>query len=294
MERYVIHVTKECNMKCLYCYERDKLSSYTWEEIKALIDNIIANNKEDAYSIEFLGGEPLLEFEYVKDSIAYFMEHDPEHVDHFIITTNGTVMTDAIIAQLKDNKNVFFSISLDGTKTMNQLRTMISSGENSYDRVVSNIGRVISEVGADQVGVHMVIHPFNVSSLHDGIHHLYDLGVRHISVGTVESTIEIDSVYARRFTREMAFVSEEMSKGELPGVHIDLFDYLKPRTDTRKYIKDPVTGKVLGESYGRTSDDVTAIEDYNTISTSSPIGNFIYTIRETVYNNHQQFAGGTK
>ena len=34
METYVIHVTKECNMNCLYCYEKDKTSTYTWEEVK--------------------------------------------------------------------------------------------------------------------------------------------------------------------------------------------------------------------------------------------------------------------
>lgn len=289
MERYVIHVTKECNMKCLYCYEKDKLSTYLWSEIEKLIDNIILNNTEDKYSVEFLGGEPLLEFEYVRDAIAYFKSNDPDHVDHFIITSNGTILTDAIIDLLKANEEVFYSVSLDGTKTMNQLRTMVSTGENSYDRVIANIERALLELSADRLGVHMVIHPFNVSSLRDGIHHLYDKGVRHIGVGTVESTIEIDSVYARRFTRELAFVSEEMSKGELPGVHIDLFDYLKPQADVRKYIKDPVTGKVLGESYGRAAGDITTIDEYDTVSTSSAMGDFIYKLRETVYLNHQQF-----
>lgn len=292
MERYVIHVTKECNMNCMYCYEQDKLSAYNWEDIEALIDSIIADNTAgDVYSIEFLGGEPLLEFEYVKDTIARFKEKDPDHVDNYVITTNGTILTDDIITLLKENKNVYFCASIDGTSVMNQLRTLTATGENSYDRVMNNISRLLSEGLGGQVGVHMVIHPFNVSGLHDGIHHFYDAGIRNVSVGTVESTIEIDSVYAKRFIREMGYISEEISKGEMPGLFVDVLEWLKPKSDVRKYIKD-ASGKTIAETYGRAENDITSDSKYTTISTGSPFGDMIYQIRETVYNNHQKYMNG--
>lgn len=46
LERYVIHTTKICNMNCTYCYEQDKTSTYTWDEIKGVLDGIVANSVE--------------------------------------------------------------------------------------------------------------------------------------------------------------------------------------------------------------------------------------------------------
>ena len=65
-ERYVIHVTKKCNMSCIYCYEKDKTSKYTKDEVVNTAITIASKCKSDKFSIEFLGGEPMLAFDIVK------------------------------------------------------------------------------------------------------------------------------------------------------------------------------------------------------------------------------------
>lgn len=286
MERYVIHVTKECNMNCAYCYEQDKISKYTWEEVKVLIDNIIKYNKDKEFEIEYLGGEPLLAFEIIEKATEYLENQKSVKVRSYAITTNGTILNNEIIEWLKNNKKVYWSASIDGTKWMNQLRVFKDSGMNSHDVVLKNHEILEKEIGINRIGVHMVIHPYNVGYLSQGIRHLYRNGIRNIGVGTVESTIIIDDEYCDRFVKELNIISLGICGGLYTDLNIDVVSFLKPKTDTRYYIKDK-KGKIIAESYGRTDNDITKTDVYNSIATQSQIGCMIEDIREKVYYNHK-------
>ena len=287
LERYVIHTTKLCNMSCSYCYEKDKTSTYTWEEIEALLKNIAEQNKEKECSIEFLGGEPLIAFDHIKKSVEYLENIEGFYVDHYIITTNGTLINDKIIDWLKANPKVMVGVSLDGGKVANQLRVYKAKGRATYEDVARNTKWLLEEIGSDRVSCHLVTHPWNVYLLSKSVKHIYNLGVRHFSIGIIESTGPITREYADRFIQEMHKISNYVKRGELPGAVIDLFDYLKPISDVRKYIRDPETGKVLGESYGRSESDITHTDIYDTVNTTSPVAETIAQMREQVYTNHQ-------
>lgn len=287
MEHYVVHVTKKCNMACRYCYESDKTSEYSWAEVSKLLEDIANTNRDKEFTIEFLGGEPLLAFELVKASVDYLEGRKDIEVPSYTITTNGTILDDDIIAFLKANPKVTFAASLDGHKTMNQLRLFKpdgkTSGANSHPVVVANLKRLIAE--GINCNVHMVTHPYNVGFLHDGIKHLYDLGIRAVGVGTVEKTLPLTEEYQSKFVSELRKVSDAMLGGVMPGLYVDVLCDLKPKSDVRKYVRQG--DKMLAETYGRTSGDITSTDLYATVSTSSPLGDAIYNLRKTVYEYHQ-------
>lgn len=288
METYVIHVTKECNCACKYCYETDKTSQYTWDEIKALIDKIIQYRTSDEFQIEYLGGEPMLAFDYIKKATNYLDSHDGLTV-HYTITTNGTILTESMIRWLKKNASVTWAASMDGTCFMNQLRVFREDNRNTHDTVIDNFKRLAKRIGANRATIHMVTHQYNVGFLSDGIDHLYQEGVRHIGVGTVESTIIIDNYYVKRLIHEMDIISERLIAGDYPGLFIDLLHSPKPLTDVRHYIHDE-SGKTIAETYGRSGEDITKKNDstgYNAFAVSSPIGKMIENARHQVYVNYQ-------
>lgn len=284
MERYVVHLTKKCNMACMYCYERDKTSTYSWEEIETLIRSIVANNNGNKYSVEFLGGEPCLEYEYIFKAVRLFNELDKEHVAYFIITTNGTIVNKYIIDFLLTNPNVIFSISLDGTKDANYLRIFKNNSNNTYDKIIFNMKMLkLANIPLVQLSVHMVTLPFNVKYLYDSVCHIYDLGIRNISIGTVESTVRITDSYEKTFVQQMKYVADDMANGEMNDLTIDLFHSFNPNQhDNRIYIKDD-SGKTICETYGRANDDITNIDKYNVIETVSPLGDKIFNLRKEVY-----------
>lgn len=288
MERYVIHVTKECNMNCLYCYEKDKTSKYTWEEVKTFIDKLIEHRTSDEFGIEFLGGEPMLAWDLIKKSYEYMKGMEEITVSDYVITTNGTIMTKDIADYISKNHKLRVAISMDGHMYSNQLRVFKESNKNSYRKVMENI-KFLRGYNVD-VSIHITSHPYNVAYIESSIDHLYNQGIRHIDVGTVESTMKIDKEYCDRFIKELDSVSQKIIDGIYPDLNIGLFEWLKPYEDVRSYIKDPVTGKTMAESYGRSGNDITHTNDYEVVRCEykDDISEMIYYIRKTVYDNHQR------
>jgi len=284
MERYVIHVTKECNCDCLYCYEKDKTSVYTWPEIKKLLDDIVLYNKE--FSIEFLGGEPLLAFDLIKQSYYYLESLTDVLVHDYAITSNGTILTPEIIEFLQKNKKVSICFSMDGHSHANQLRVLKDSRKNTYHNVMENVKKM-QENGLTP-SIHMVSHLYNVSMIADSISHLYALGIRHVDVGTIENTMVIDAEYCDRFIKEMKIVSDKIHSGIYNSLNVGILQWLKPKDDVRTYLRDK-DGKLLGESYGRATDDLTQNDNqYAVLKCDSSLGDTIYNIRKTVYDYHNK------
>ena len=283
-ERYVIHVTKACNMECLYCYEKDKTSKYSWEEIEELCKNIVENNKDKRnYSVEFLGGEPMMAFDNIKKAVEYFNENDPTHAEYFIITTNGTIITKDLIKFLKNNENVMFSISLDGIPEANEQRIMKLDGANSYDLVTYGIKVLfLNDIPTEQIAIHMVTHPFNCKMICRSIEDFYSLGIRNISVGTVENSLAVGPGYEENFKAQMYKVAEKIIGGELKGLYIDLFDSFDPENQKKRiYIRDE-NGKMLCESYGVMENDITRTNYYDSKYVVSDLGDYIFNLRRDV------------
>lgn len=287
METYVIHTTKKCNADCLYCYEQDKTSLYTWPEIERVLEELLRKNKESAFTIEFLGGEPMMEPAFIQKAYEYLEARAPNTVASYCITTNGTLLDADTISFLQRAPKVQWATSMDGTKYMNSLRIFRDTHKNTYDVAVMNLKTLLKAIGPDRIFVHMVIHPYNVSLLSNGIRHLYGLGIRHIGVGTVESTVKIGREYCETFVREMGIISQAMAAGAHEGLTCDLFSGIKPRSDTRYYMFDE-EGKLIAESYGRANGGLVDSDKLRAVPTSSSVSEMIYDIRETVYNNHQQ------
>ena len=284
-ERYVIHVTKKCNMSCIYCYEKDKTSKYTKDEVVNTAITIASKCKSDKFSIEFLGGEPMLAFDIVKAVYEALEKEYANRITDYVITTNGTILNNEILSYLKNNPKIYFAVSIDGTRWANQLR-VLKNGKNSFDIVQHNIKTFIKHNGGNQIGAHIVTHPYNIGNLFNSVKYLYDIGIRNIGIGTVESTIRIDNNYCNRFVKEMLEISKAYKNNEFNGLVIDLLHNPKPENDQRYYIKDHKTGKVIGESYGRAHNDITISNIYNSIAVTSDLENVIISLRKCVYLNH--------
>lgn len=272
-------------MKCMYCYEEDKTSTYTWEEIKVVLDNIVKHNKH--FVLEFLGGEPCLEMGLMCQTVEYLSNLEGVDVEKYIITTNGTIINDDLINLLKNNEDILWSVSLDGTRLMNFMRIM-NNNKNSFDTVMANAQILRKELGENnhQMGVHIVSHLYNVGYLAEGIEVLYKRGFKFIDVGIVESTMEIDYKFCKSFVEQLKITSDQLKAGKLPGLMVGILEWLKPVEDERHYIRDE-TGKVVLETYGRVEDDIKDSEEYKTPPSWSPVSDKINRLREEVYNYHK-------
>lgn len=131
-------VTEDCNLRCRYCYEPNKTPRYMSQETaREAITHFMETEEEfDSIEFDFFGGEPLLAFDLIRDTVDWFhhsREWPKKHL--FFICTNGTILTDEMKTWLVQNKDcVHVGYSLDGNRIAHNLNR-----SNSYDQVMQNV-----------------------------------------------------------------------------------------------------------------------------------------------------------
>jgi radical SAM protein with 4Fe4S-binding SPASM domain len=140
------------------------------KSIDWIFDNVPHNMT--AVEVQFIGGEPLLEFELIKEIIEYTNSKNVRHKYIFFATTNGTLLTDQMKQWFIKNKNKFYlGLSLDGAKeTHNHNRS------NSFDDIDIDF---FKNTWPDQ-GVKMTLSDFSLHNLANDIKFIHSIGFRDI------------------------------------------------------------------------------------------------------------------
>lgn len=197
-----LHVAHDCNLRCKYCFGdtgeykggRCLMSS---EVGKCAIDFVIANSaNRHNIEIDYFGGEPLMNFEVVKEITDYANEQGKKHNKNFrfTITTNGILLDDEIQEYINKNmSNVV--LSLDGEKETNDKMRPTVNGKGSYDIIVPKFKKIAESRNQDNYYVRGTFTAYNTDFAKDVIH-LADLGFKQTSVEPVVAPYEED--YALR------------------------------------------------------------------------------------------------
>ena len=186
-----LHVAHDCNLRCKYCFgstgsfhgQRSLMSS---EVGKKAIDFVIKNSgKRRNIEIDFFGGEPLMNFEVVKEILEYADTEGEKYNKNFrfTITTNGLLLNNDI----KEYINTHMSnvvLSLDGTKDVNDKMRVRIDGRGSYEDIVPKFIELAESRNQDNYYVRGTFTRFNLDFAKDVLH-LADLGFEQISVEPV-------------------------------------------------------------------------------------------------------------
>lgn len=193
-----LHVAHDCNLRCKYCFAstgdfgkgRKLLDAETG---KKAIDFLLKYSKgRRNLELDFFGGEPLMNFDVVKEVVEYARSKEKEYnkVFRFTMTTNGVLLDDEKIDYLnKEMSNIV--LSLDGRKDINdQIRPSVN-GKGSYDIIVPKYQKLVKQRGVnegdyDQYYVRGTFTKHNLDFSKD-VMHLNELGFDQISVEPVVS-----------------------------------------------------------------------------------------------------------
>lgn len=142
VEKITLQVTRQCNLRCDYCaysggyYNRfHENTRMTLETAKKSIDFLIEHSSDnDLVNIGFYGGEPLIEFELIKQCIAYAEAKSHGKKLYFSITTNGTLLEDKL--DYFNSHDIYITISLDGPREIHDQTRRTCNNEGSYDKVM--------------------------------------------------------------------------------------------------------------------------------------------------------------
>jgi uncharacterized protein len=177
----VLMVTRDCNLRCTYCYAAAGSHLPMPEHIaRKAIDRAVASVEPGGtLELGFFGGEPLLEAELVLAMADYarFRAAPRDLALALNLTTNGTVTTpEAWTAMTLPDMDL--AVSHDGLPDVHDLCRRRHDGSATSCRVLRTIHRLLDE-GA-RFRVVMVVCPDNIESLPAGVAFLHGLGVPRV------------------------------------------------------------------------------------------------------------------
>lgn len=231
-----LHIAHDCNLACRYCFAEEgeyhgRRALMSYEVGKQALDFLIANSgNRKNLEVDFFGGEPLMNWQVVKDLVAYGREQEKIHNKNFrfTLTTNGVLLDDEIMEFAnKEMANVVLSI--DGRKEVHDFMRPFRKGAGSYDLVVPKFQKFAKSRGEKSYYARGTFTRHNLDFSEDVLH-LADLGFDQISVEPVvadekeEYALKWEDV--PKICEEYDKLAKEMIKRKKEGKGFNFFHFM--------------------------------------------------------------------
>ena len=231
-----LHIAHDCNLACRYCFaeegeykgDRSLMSARVG---KAALDFLVANSgNRHNLEVDFFGGEPTMNFEVVKEVVAYGRSLEEKHDKHFrfTLTTNGLLLNDDIMEFAnKEMDNVVLSI--DGRKEVHDYMRPGRNGKPTYDIIMPKFIRFAESRNQQKYYVRGTFTRRNLDFSNDVIH-LADAGFEQISmepvVGLPEEPYAIREEDLPQIFEEYDKLAREMIRWEREGRGFNFFHFM--------------------------------------------------------------------
>ena len=186
-----LHIAHDCNLTCKYCFAEEgeyhgRRALMSFEVGKKALDFLIANSGNRVnLEVDFFGGEPLMNWDVVKQLVEYGRSREKEcnKKFRFTITTNGVLLNDEIMDFCnREMSNVV--LSLDGRKEVNDRMRPFRNGSGSYDLIVPKFQKFAESRGTKDYFVRGTFTRNNLDFSKDVLH-FADLGFKKLSIEPV-------------------------------------------------------------------------------------------------------------
>ena len=231
-----LHVAHTCNLNCSYCFasqgryhgERALMSFEVGR--RALVFLIENSGTRRNLEVDFFGGEPLMNWEVVKQLVRYAREREKEAGKNFrfTLTTNGMLIDDDVIDFTnREMSNVV--LSLDGRKEIHDALRVDYAGRGSYDRIVPRFKKLVEARGGRNYYMRGTYTRRNLDFTRD-VFHMADLGFTELSMepvvcapGDPEALREEDLPI---LCRQYEILAEEMLRRRREGRPFTFYHYM--------------------------------------------------------------------
>ena len=186
-----LHIAHTCNLNCSYCFASQgkyhgERAVMSYEVGKRALDFLVENSgTRRNLEVDFFGGEPLMNFQVVKDLVAYARSIEKEHNKNFrfTLTTNGVLVDDDVIEFAnRECHNVV--LSLDGRKEVHDRFRVDFAGKGSWEKIVPKFQKFVESRGGKGYYMRGTFTHHNPDFLED-IKTMLDLGFNELSMEPV-------------------------------------------------------------------------------------------------------------
>ena len=147
----VLQTCYSCNLDCSYCFAKQKLKNSPSMMTMDILERAgrmllpLDDLPHTDHSLSFFGGEPLMNFEFVRQAVLWFERLAAPRLPVFHMTTNGTLITPEIADFLIEHRFGLI-VSLDGPQEVHDRMRVDHHGRGSFDKVMQGL-RVLQSRG---------------------------------------------------------------------------------------------------------------------------------------------------
>ena len=215
-----LHIAHDCNLACRYCFAEEgeyhgRRAIMSYEVGKKALDFLVANSgNRTNLEVDFFGGEPLMNWEVVKQLVAY---------------GRSLVLLNDEILEFVNKEMGNMVLSIDGRKEVHDRMRPHRGGQGSYDEIVPKFKKAAESRGQMNYYVRGTYTHYNTDFAKDVLH-LADLGFKQISVEPVVAPETED--YAIReedlpqLLAQYDELAEEMIKRRKEGNGFNFFHFM--------------------------------------------------------------------
>lgn len=231
-----LHVAHTCNLNCSYCFAAQgkyhgERALMSFETGKRALDFLVEHSgTRKNLEVDFFGGEPLMNFEVVKQLVAYArsIERQVGKNFRFTLTTNGVLLNDEV-TEFANRECHNVVLSLDGRKEVHDRLRKTVNGQGSYDLIVPKFQDFVQKRGNRGYYVRGTYTKYNLDFTND-IFHMADLGFTELSMEPVVSAP--DDPYALSeadlptLYKQYELLAEEMLRRRRAGKPFTFYHYM--------------------------------------------------------------------
>ncbi|MEE0958841.1 MAG: thioether cross-link-forming SCIFF peptide maturase [Lachnospiraceae bacterium] len=232
-----LHIAHDCNLACKYCFAEEgeyhgRRALMSFEVGKKALDFLVANSgSRRNLEVDFFGGEPLMNFDVVKQLVEYgrSIEEANNKKFRFTLTTNGVLLNDDIIEFAnKEMSNVVLSV--DGRKEIHDMmRPTRNHKGSSYDIIMPKFKKVAESRNQMNYYVRGTFTHNNLDFSKDVLH-LADLGYKQISVEPVvaenSESYAIKEEDIPQILEQYDIIAKELIKRKKEGKGFNFFHFM--------------------------------------------------------------------
>ena len=210
-----LHIAHTCNLNCSYCFASQgkyhgERAMMSFEVGKRALDFLVENSgTRRNLEVDFFGGEPLMNFQVVKDLVAYArsIEKEKNKNFRFTLTTNGVLIDDDVIDFAnRECSNVV--LSLDGRKEVHDRFRVDYAGNGSWEKIVPKFQEFVKKREGKNYYMRGTFTHANPDFLKD-IETMLDLGFNELSM---EPVVCADGDPSQLTMEDLPIVMEQYEK----------------------------------------------------------------------------------
>ena len=232
-----LNIAHDCNLRCKYCFAGQggygqwrMLMSF--DVARRAVDFLIAHSGPRQHcEMDFFGGEPLMNWHVVQQTVAYVRQQEKKHNKIFklSLTSNGYYLDEEKVKYLTDN-HIALILSLDGRKEMHDRMRPGTHGEGSYDKILKNLQYCVAHRDGEEYYVRGTYTRYNLDFTKDVLD-MVDKGFPALSMEPVVGDASEDyaiqeedlpRVKAEYDTLAKAFIQREEAKNPFFYFHFNM------------------------------------------------------------------------